>query len=169
MKGYSMNRACGPIVLSKVTSPLGVPAWTGSVFWMTSVNLPVLASRQFTRKKAFPVTVNGLLVKEPICVRLIRVPVAGDAGVNTRGGRVAIGGTGLVLGDIVGIGLGLGGIIRIALGLGGIGGIGLGLGGIGVLVAGAVQAARRKTSTSAIFVFVCMDFISSYYKNRISV
>ena len=62
---------------------------------MMSVNLPVLACRQFTRKKAFPVTVNGLLVKEPLCVRLIRVPVAEETGVSTKGGSVGVGGLGL--------------------------------------------------------------------------
>jgi len=88
---------------------------------MISVNLLLLACRQFTRKKVFLVTVNGVLVKEPLCVRLMRVLVAGEVGVSTKGGKVAVGG--------------------------------MGLGG-GVLVAGAAQAASRKTSTRANFVFM---------------
>jgi hypothetical protein len=105
------------------------------------VNLPVLASRQFTRKKAFPVTVNGLLVNEPFCVRLIKVPVAAEAGVSTRGGRVAVGG------------------------------IGLGGTGTGVLVTGAAQAASRKISTNAVFIFIfaSMGITSWYFANKITV
>jgi hypothetical protein len=90
---------------------------------MISVNLLVLACRQFTLTKAFSVTVNGLLVKGPLCVRLIRVPVAGEVGVSTKGGRVGIGGMGLE-------------------------------GRTSVLVAGAEQAARKRTNTRAIFVFM---------------
>jgi hypothetical protein len=68
--------------------------------------------------------VNGSLVKEPLWVRLIRVPVAKEAGVSTRGGRVGLGG--------------------------------IGLGGIGKLVPGAEQAASRKTSTRAMFIFIAL-------------